>query len=163
MLDQSRLKELLHYDPETGIFTWLKPTSNRVKVGAVCNTVGPIGYVVIGVLGKRLYAHRLAWLYMTGGWPSDQVDHANCDKLDNRWSNLRVAGKTKNMQNIGLRANNSSGFTGVGFHAQTGRWRAYIADSGNMVHVGLFDTIDQAVAARESAAKSHYGEFYHAG
>jgi hypothetical protein len=163
MLDQSRLKEILHYDPETGVFTWLKPTSNRVRVGAVCDTVGPIGYVVIGLLGKRQYAHRLAWLYMTGEWPSDQVDHVNCIKLDNRWSNLRVAGKSKNMQNIGLRSNNSSGFTGVGFHAQTGRWRAFIVVAGKMVHVGLFDTIEQASRARENAAIKQYGEFYHAG
>lgn len=163
MLDQSRLKEILHYDPETGVFTWLKPTSNRVRAGAVCDTVGPLGYVVIGVLGKRLYAHRLAWLYMTGEWPSDQVDHANCVRLDNRWSNLRVAGKAKNMQNIGIRANNTSGFTGVGFHEQSGRWRAYIAEDGRTIHLGLFDTIEMAVQVREIAAREQYGEFYHAG
>lgn len=81
MLDQNRLKEILHYDPESGVFTWIMPTSNRVKAGDVCDTVGPIGYIVIGVLGKRRYAHRLAWLYMTGEWPSDQVDHINCVRL----------------------------------------------------------------------------------
>ncbi|WP_078452199.1 HNH endonuclease signature motif containing protein [Pseudomonas aeruginosa] len=112
-------------------------------------------------MGKRQYAHRLAWLYMTGEWPSDQVDHVNCEKNDNRWSNLRIAGKSRNMQNIGLRSNNSSGFTGVGYHRQTGRWRAFIVDDGKMVHVGLFDTIDEAATARERAAKRQYGEFYH--
>jgi hypothetical protein len=162
MLTQEKLKEILHYDPETGLFTWLKPTSNRVKAGAVCSTVARIGYVIIGVMGKRQYAHRLAWLYMTGEWPSDQVDHANCDKTDNGWSNLRIAGKSRNMQNIGIRSNNSSGFTGVGYHKQTGRWRAFVVSAGKMVHVGLFDTIEEAARAREAAAVERYGEFYRA-
>ena len=89
MLTQSELKSLLHYDPETGLFTWIAPLSNRVQVGDVCSTVAPIGYILIGVRGQKLYAHRLAWLYMTGEWPENQIDHINCVKTDNRWANLR--------------------------------------------------------------------------
>jgi len=67
------------------------------------------------------------------------------------------------MQNIGIRSNNSSGFTGVGYHKQTGRWRAFVVSAGKMVHVGLFDTIEEAARAREAAAVERYGEFYRAG
>jgi hypothetical protein len=163
MLTQASLKELLHYDPETGLFTWIAPLSNRVKVGDVCDSKGPLGYILIGVRGTRLYAHRLAWLYMTGEWPTNMIDHINCVRDDNRWSNLREATKSQNMRNAGVRKQNTSGHTGVGFHAQTKKWRAFISDDQkNYVHVGLFDTIEEAVAARKVAAAKHYGEFFHA-
>lgn len=159
-LTQARLKELLHYNRETGIFTWIKPTSRRVSVGSICKVNSKLGYVSIRIDGVLYWAHRLAWLYETGAMPKEQIDHANGVKDDNRWSNLRVATKSQNMRNAGRRRNNTSGYTGVGLHNQTGKWRAYIARHGRTIHLGLFDTKEEALAARELAAKKAYGEFH---
>lgn len=159
-LTASRLRDLLHYDPETGVFTWVRPTSNRVKPGSQCQTIGPLGYIVIGVDGVRHYAHRLAWLYMTGGFPVEMIDHSNGRKTDNRWRNLRAASKSQNMRNAGQRANSTSGYTGVGWHKRSAKWRAYIELDGKSVHLGLFDSAEEALVARETAAKREYGPFH---
>jgi hypothetical protein len=160
-LTQSRLKEVLSYDPEAGEFRWLVCTSNRAPAGSLAGSVSSaLGYRLIGVDGVRYFAHRLAWLYMTGSFPAEQIDHANADRSDNRWANLRAASKADNMRNIGMRSDNGSGHTGVGWHAQTGKWRAYIAQDGRTIHLGLFDTKDAALAARNEAAAKAYGEFH---
>jgi len=160
MLTQAELKSLLHYSSETGIFTWISPLSNRAKSGDECKTKMAAGYIVIGIRGARLYAHRLAWLYMTGSWPENMIDHINCTRDDNRWLNLREASKAQNMRNAGIRKQNTSGHTGVGFHAQINKWRAFINDGNKYIHVGVFDTIDQAIEARRIAAEKHYREFF---
>ncbi len=123
-LTQARLKELLHYDPETGVFTWLVRTSTCIRVGDIAGYRDGDGYLRIGICGGQYRAHRLAWLYMTGKWPIDQIDHKNAVKNDNRWKNLREATCAINNQNKrkALR-NNRTGFLGVsrngkGFIAQ---------------------------------------------
>jgi len=160
MITQEQLKELLDYDPETGVFTWKKPPSNRVRRGDRCAAICSVGYILIGVLGNKLYAHRLAWLYMTGSWPEEQVDHINGVRHDNRWVNLRQADKMRNMRNSGLRGHNTSGHTGVGFHRASGKWRAYLNDNNKTLHIGLFDSKSEALAARQKAAREMYGDFY---
>ena len=90
MITQSELKELLNYDPATGVFTWLV-SRGRVKASSVAGHVHSRGYIVIMVDGRRHLAHRLAFVYMTGTFPDDQVDHINEIKADNRWINLREA------------------------------------------------------------------------
>ena len=90
-LTAARLRELLQYDPETGVFTRLVKTSNGIKVGDVAGTADARGYILIRVDGWLHLAHRLAWLHMTCEWPKGMIDHINGVRDDNRWSNLRRA------------------------------------------------------------------------
>lgn len=99
-LTQERLMELFEYNPETGLFTRLVSTNNRVKAGDVAGSARADGYIKIRVDFDMHYAHRLAWLYMTGAWPTKKIDHINGDKADNRWSNLRDVSTSTNAQNI---------------------------------------------------------------
>lgn len=96
---------------------------------------------------------------MTGAWPRQFVDHVNCDRTDNRWSNLRDASPSQNARNIGKRRDNKSGFKGVSFHNRAGRYRAEIRVKGRTRHLGLFNTPQEASKAYEAAAKSLAGEF----
>ena len=112
-LNQSRLKELLAYDPDTGVFTRLVKSNRNVRIGAVAGTCDSKGYGQISVDGKLYRAHRLAWLWMTGAWPVAQLDHRNGVRHDNRWENLREATNGENNQNAAIRSNNTSGFMGV--------------------------------------------------
>ncbi len=99
-LTQDRLKELLHYCPETGVFTWIKTNGSRGKKGNIAGSINPIGYLDIGVDSKVYKAHRLAFLYVEGYFPEYGLDHINRNKSDNRWSNLRQVSQTCNMRNV---------------------------------------------------------------
>lgn len=157
-LTQARLRELLSYDPETGIFRWLKAAPRRQRqVGTVAGGL-KYGYVSICIDYRHYPAHRLAWLYVHGRWPNGEVDHINRRRADNRIANLREATRKDNSRNGSLRQN-SSGAIGVSWDAQTERWRAHITVDGKMLHLGRFDSIAEAVAARQSAAAEHFGAF----
>ena len=127
--------------------------------GTKAGTVLANGYVHIGFCRRYYKAHRLAWLLMTGSWPSALIDHVNGVKSDNRWSNLREATRTQNAANARLAVHNSSGFKGVSFHARRGRWQANIRTEGRYRYLGLFDTAEEAHAAYSREAKKHFGEF----
>lgn len=157
-LSQARLQELLHYDPETGVFTW-RVDRVRVRAGERAGKVTRDGYIEIGVDGKRYGAHRLAFLYMSGAIPSSYVDHINLTKSDNRWCNLRPASSSQNQMNTSGRPNNTSGFKGVSWHPREERWRADIRVDGKKKCLGYFDTPEDGYDAYCAAAKSHYGEF----
>lgn len=142
MINQTQLKELLRYDPNTGVFTWLKRISIRINVGKQAGKVNAQGYRVIGVRGKTYRGARLAWLYMTGAWP-DQVDHINHDRLDDRWCNLREVDHPTNHRNLSLFKNNTSGRCGVSFLPRDRLWL-----SGNQVKNRQFKHKSSAVAYR---------------
>lgn len=155
MLSQERLKELLHYDPETGIFTWLRSTSVRVAVGDVAGTLsrqsGGKRNVIQICIDKRLYlAHRLAWYYMHGAWPELDLDHRDRNSLNNAISNLRCATRKQNMENTGVQSNNTSGFKGVTQSKTTLKWVAHIQHQGRQIHIGVFPTPEEASAAYEA-------------
>ncbi|HFE8851911.1 TPA: HNH endonuclease signature motif containing protein, partial [Pseudomonas aeruginosa] len=148
------LRGLLFYCPENGSFTWLQRPARLFssethwkrwntcyagkRAGSVCTT--PEGYKrrIIGIFGKIYLEHRLAWLYMTGEWPEEQIDHINQISTDNRWSNIRPATHTENARNAPKRKDNSSGITGVGLHKASGRWRARVNLSGSSIFLGYF-------------------------
>jgi hypothetical protein len=158
VITAQRLRELLHYDPETGVFTWLvKPSKRaRIRVGDVAGNVGPDGYRRIRV-GCKYLSHRLAWLWMTGEWPPHQIDHINGAKHDNRICNLRVATGSQNQANARKRSDNTSGYKGV--RPSRGRWRAEIRVNGSRRHIGIFNDPAEAHAAYVDAAVKHSGEF----
>ncbi len=146
-LTQGRLKEVLHYDPETGFFTW-RIKAGRCSAGAMANSLNAAGYIQISIDGGRHYGHRLAILYVTGIWPSEQVDHINGIKGDNRWVNLRQVSPSENNHNIGrLPRHNTSGFLGVHFHKAMGRYLASITVNNKQCVIGYYGTPELAHAA----------------
>lgn len=161
-LSHAEVTEHLHYDPETGKFT-RKKTAGGVRAGATAGCIDSRGYVLIGVNGVQYQAHRLAWLYVHGHWPSDLIDHINGDTADNRLFNLREATVSQNALNRAAMKNASSGLKGVTFHKATGKWRSQYYRSGKQRHLGLFDTPEEAHEAYCNAAKREYGEFFNAG
>lgn len=149
-----RLRQLLKYDPHTGEFVWLvKTNKSRVWVGKRAGSIDKrTGYVMIGIDGQHIRAHRLAWLYMTGIYPTHEIDHINTVKGDNRWANLRQADPVTNGQNK-IKANRNSvvGFLGVSPHR--GRFMARIKVLGRHNYLGTFDTPQAAHQAYVDAKR----------
>lgn len=157
-LTQAKLKRLLSYDSGTGVFTWKVKTSSNVRVGDVAGTNQLHGYRAIHVQGILYLSHRLAWLYVHGHWPSDEIDHINGIRDDNRIINLREATRQENCQNISRPCNNTSGTMGVSFENRRNKWRAYIVashGSRKAIHLGLFVDKDDAIEARHAAEKKY--------
>lgn len=161
MITVSRLKELLNYSPETGKFTRIKfdVPGNRHLVGNIAGSFCSNGYHNICVDGRTYKAHRLAWLYMTGKWPNHQIDHANGNRGDNRFSNLREATNSQNQQNRGIQTSNTSGHKGVHYFPRKRPWRASIRRAGKQIHLGCFATKEEAAKAYADAAKIYHGKF----
>lgn len=151
-----RLREVLSYDPETGVFAW-RYTGRRGKpaAGALAGSKDPRGYVQIRVDGKLYWAHRLAWAHVHGEWPSGEVDHMDSDKGNNRISNLRDGSKSLNMQNLRhpMRSNRSSGLLGAHWFKSANKWKSAITVDGRTRYIGLFDTPEAAHAAYVAAKR----------
>lgn len=147
MITQSRLKELLHYEPDTGVFTWLVRTSDSVRIGDLAGGCHGNRYRRIRIDGKLYLAHRLAWLYMTGAWPDNQIDHVNGVRDDNRIANLREATNAENQQNRAKDVRNTSGFPGVSWCRRDSKWRGLIKFEGRQKYLGVFDSPADAHAA----------------
>jgi hypothetical protein len=160
-LTPERLREVLSYDAETGVFRWKVRMSSRIAVGseAGCAARYTKGnqYRVIRIDKTLHLAHRLAWLHVHGEWPTDELDHINTDGLDNRISNLRPATRDQNQRNVGITKRNTSGAKGVSLH-HTGKWRAKIY-AGREYYLGSFATVEEARAAYERAAAKYHGDF----
>jgi hypothetical protein len=159
MLTADRLRELLDYNPTTGIFTWVRKRRPRIQAGDVAGTMKARWYVIIEIDGKKFFAHRLAWLYVHGEWPSSDLDHVDTVKSHNWIANLRLATKTQNNANSHARGHNKSGLKGVNWFPRAGKWRAAIRFAGKNKHLGLFTTPEAAHAAYIDAAKRLHGEF----
>lgn len=153
-LDLETLRTRLDYNPETGIFTRnpsAYKTGAKSKVGTVCAG----GYLQIFVLDYPYRAHRLAWFYVYGLWPAEEIDHINGDPLDNRICNLREATHHQNTLNVKSWA--SCGYKGVS--KKRSRWIARICYNGHQVVLGIFDFPEDAHAAYCAAAVKLHGEF----
>jgi len=162
MLTANRLREVLNYDPETGVFTTLIGRKHSAA-GSIAGTrkqcTETLAYTVIGI-DRRLYrAHRLAWLYMTGEWPEDVIDHINGDGTDNRWSNIRAASKSQNQFNRRLSKNNATGRKGVYRRSDDKAWVAEIWVNDRKQYLGSFKTFDEAAAVRAAAECQLHGAF----
>jgi len=151
ILTQARLKEFLHYDPDTGIFTTIKTRKGSGKMGGAVGSLGVRGYLQCRIDYKNQTMHRLAFLYMEGALPTGQVDHINHDKLDNRWDNLRHATGRDNQRNKPLSKNNTSGYPGVSLVKKTGRWEVNIVTNKERKILGYYDDINEAISVRKAA------------
>ena len=147
---------MLRYDPETGSFTWIV-TKSAQRAGARAGGVDRHGYRRLQIDGAQYLEHRLAFLYMTGAFPPDEVDHINRDRSDNRWENLRPADRIQNQGNVALLRSNTSGSRGVVFHKKTGKWQAQITLHQKRKYIGLYDTVSEAAEAYATEALKHFG------
>lgn len=153
------IRSRLDYDPVTGIFTWKVDRGGGCRKGEVAGTLLPSGYVVIGLDRKQYAAARIAWMWMTGVEPDGLVDHRDLDRSNNRWWNLRLATYSQNKANGSLYSNNSSGVSGVQWYRPLRKWLARIGTTGNQIHLGYFNSKEEAIIARRAATLMHHGEF----
>ena len=154
-ITQDKLKQLLDYNPETGVFTWVVRKARCIHIGDVAGG-NCHGYIRINISGDIYAAHRLACLWMTGDWPADQVDHINHDRSDNRWVNLRQVSQVTNLKNQSLYKNNTCGVTGVYWAENRKKYEASIRVDKKLIHIGRYSLLSDAKAARK-AAEIKYG------
>lgn len=159
MITLQELKSILNYDPETGIFTWLVNKSSNAKVNTIAGSLSIQGYIRISLNDKRYYAHRLAWFYVYGTWPKEQVDHINSNRTDNRICNLREATKSQNMINTKLRKNNKSGIKGISWRKDLKKWHARLTIDKKIICIGNFFNLNDAKLAIENARIKYHGKY----
>jgi len=162
------LRQLLSYDPETGKLTWLRrPTAmfvdgntsadanargwNGRYAGKEAFTAKLNGYRHGRICGQASSAHRLIWAFVTGRWPTCEIDHINGVRDDNRLCNLRAVSRIQNMRNMSKSVVNTSGVTGVTWNSRDSRWVAQIGGGGKQLQLGNYRLFDDAVAARQAA------------
>lgn len=160
LLTTAELHAALAYDPETGLFTWkwradVSAAVNSRCAGKMAGSINGKGYVHISINGRLHKAHRIAWAMTHGEWPTDQIDHANRDRADNRIVNLRLATQSQNAANTSAWA--ASGVKGV--YPNRNRWQAQIRRGGRMRHLGSFATIEEASEAFRAAHREVWCEF----
>lgn len=158
-LTQEYLKQILHYDPATGFFTWKVSRGYQAKKGNRAGYDTHSGYLAIGINRVRYYAHRLAWLYVHGTFPKAHLDHINGVTCDNRICNLRVASAAENISNGKHRVNNTSGVKGLRFLPRSGKWQGQVRKNYRNYHTKSFSTREEAVEALRVLRVELHGRF----
>lgn len=169
MLTQNRLKQVLHYEPLTGMFTWLVSGNGRnigAEAGSVVKARNELKYQTISVDGKTYFAHRLAFLYMTGLFPVNVVNHIDGDGLNNVWLNLEDVTQAVNLQSDNIVSRSKSGVRGVYWNPKAQRWQANYVRDGVRYYIGLFDELrnaEQAIADHKAGrpVKSDHVKYRH--
>lgn len=152
-ITQQKVREFLVYEPDTGLFRYRSGT----RAGQVAGHKHH-GYIKISIPGHGgIYAHRLAWLYMTGEMPPMFIDHIDCVRDNNEWANLRLADRSQNSANAKIKKTNTSGFKGVRLFG--GIFRAKITVQRRIIHLGDYETLEEAVAAYKGASRVGFGEY----
>lgn len=154
MITAERLRELIHYDPLTGVFTNIAPRK-KIVVGSLAGGVdSDTGYWVIGLDRRRYYGHRLAWLYMTGEWPTQLIDHKDGVRLNNAFPSLRDASRAINQQNMrNPMPGTASGLLGA--FKKRNKWSSNVRAFGKIIRLGTFETAEEAHLAYIEAKRIH--------
>lgn len=160
MLTQKELKENLHYNPDTGIFTWIKSAKGRNLISSAGTLDKSTGYIRINIFGKVYYAHRLAFLYIKGYIP-EEVDHQNHIRNDNWWNNLKQSSRKENCKNLKINCKNRSGQIGVRWNKHCMKWIARINVNKKEHHLGVFINKVDAIKARKDAELKHGFHYNH--
>lgn len=165
-ITQQELKELLDYDKDTGVLKWKKRANKQGIGGKTWNTryagkqsgyVNPLGYLEVKINDRNYLSHRLAWMYMYGSFPKNQIDHINGITDDNRLCNLREATNSENQQNKKkAQSNNKNGFLGVSLHKKSNTFRARIKINKKEKNLGYFKTAEQAHEAYLKAKREFH-------
>lgn len=158
-LTNEYLRTLVSYNPGTGIFTRLVAVGNNTRIGDIAGWVTCNGYVALHVRNIRFLAHRLAFFYMNGEFPAEEVDHINGVRSDNRWLNLRLATPSENMRNRSVMRNNKLGIKGVSYHKASGKFMAQARVKGKVFYLGVHESPDAASAAYVAFIKANHGQF----
>lgn len=153
--------DLFSYDPITGFLHHLRSRGKRLAGDRACYPSSS-GYLKVSVSHKDYYAHRVAWYLQTGNHPTEQIDHINGDKRDNRWENLREATNGQNSMNRKKLSNNTSGFKNVDFHKASGKWRARVREANVERCAGYFDTPAEAYEATKVLREKLHREYRNA-
>jgi hypothetical protein len=152
------LRQVLHYEPATGIFTWRVNSGARGRAGVIAG--GPAGNRwTIGVFRKRWKAHHLAWYYMTGEWPSAEIDHRDRDPQNNQWDNLRSATRLQNMGNMRVDVSYRNHDLPPGVYRSLDKYQSQLRFNGVKHYLGTFDTPAEAHRAYMTAKAKALGEF----
>lgn len=158
------VREKLDYDPETGVFLWKKSPRLGIEAGERAGTARRSGYRLISIRWYgQIFEHRLAWLYVYGVAPSDEIDHIDGNPSNNAISNLREATSSQQKMNKRVQSNNVSGLKGAYFHAcrHGKKWRSQIKVGRRLIFLGYFDTPEEAHRAYCVASKKYFAEFAH--
>jgi hypothetical protein len=158
-LDWNYLRSILYYGPETGYWWWLKSRLYNAVAGQRAGTIEDGEYQTIQIDNVSYQSARLAFFYMNRYWPPHDMDHINKIRADDRWDNLRPATTARNMWNIGPHKDNTSGYKGVIFERRNNKWYAQIMVISNRIHLGTYDTAEEAARAYDAAAIKYHGEF----
>lgn len=159
-LTQQDLKSVLHYNEETGIFTWIKNRTGGVKAGDIAGTIMS-GYLTCFVYGVQYKLHRLAFLYVTGSFPEEYIDHINGDKTDNRWLNLRAATNSQNQHNRPW-FSSASGKKNITYVKNRNKYQVSLRINGKNKWIGYYSNIEEAEKAADEARQKYHGEFANA-
>jgi hypothetical protein len=155
MLTVERLREVLNYDPTTGLLAWRTRISIRVMPGKIAGHQNRYGYISLRIDGILYQAHVLAWFYMTGEWIPGGIDHRDLDGANNKWINLRRANRSQQEGNTRINKRNMVGLKGVGRNGKIGKYRARCKN----IMLGWFDCPAAAHLAYIIAADKEFGEF----
>ena len=155
------IKATFDYNPKTGELRWKMRLSKRIHIGDLAGVTDDQGRIKIGICNKDYFAHRVIWVWMTGKWPSKEVDHRNEIKSDNRWKNLREATASQNHRNRGKPKNNKSGYKGVCWDNRRQKWIATInvriGKKKKQFWLGAYANPEQAFEAYKQGAKRIHG------
>jgi hypothetical protein len=160
VITQSELKEVLSYDKETGLFTWIKKLGVRTIIGDVISAINNSGYIHVQINKKKYLGHRLVWLYEFGEFPIEFIDHVDGNRANNRLSNLREASNSQNMMNRKVNTNSKLKTKGVCFHKKLNKFQVACQKNGKRIFLGTFDNLVDAKNAYISFAMKAHGEFY---
>jgi len=151
VITQKELKNILHYNPKNGVFIWSKKISKKINTGDIAGDVNKRGYCRIGIRGKKYASHILAWIYIYGEAPENDLDHIDHNKTNNKISNLRIVTPSENAMNQTMSKANKSGFNGVVWNKKAGKWMVQIAFERNQIYLGIYDDIHDAIEVRKEA------------
>jgi hypothetical protein len=160
-ISQVQLREVLDYNPDTGIFRWKIKSSKSLSIGETAGCTRADGYVTIQYNAIPYLAHRLAWVYTHGELPSTSIiDHVDGNPSNNKLNNIRVCAPTQNQQNRRVNSNSISGFKGVSWVEERQKWKARTWLKRKYYFLGYFDTKEDAIKAHQSFCITYHGEFY---
>lgn len=152
-------KRLLSYNPDTGDLIWKVDRNTEILAGQHAGCADSKGYIILKLCQKNYSAHRIIWLLMYGNFPVNHIDHINGNPSDNRRCNLREATPSQNGGNRKISKNNKSGYKGVYWHKRAKKWSTHIRYQGNTIHIGNFDTKEEAAKEHNKTALKYFGEY----